>query len=116
MKPIGSEKLPVDQKIKRIMEIANFGIKPNVKATNPNTTLEYSVKAADGTVYGIERNKNHYVIKSGLNESTLDYIGGLHNSKKYTFGRYSEAMKKLNLIMKPLNESHNKGEGFFTYK
>ena len=112
MKPIGSEKLPVDQKIKRIIEIANFGIKPNVKVTNPNTTLEYSVKAADGTVYGIERNKNHYVIKAGLNESTLDYIGGLHNSKRYTFGRYSEAMKKLNLIMKPLNESHNKGEGF----
>ena len=112
MKPIGSEKLPVNQKIKRIMEIANFGINPRKDVSDVNTTLEYSVKAADGMLYGIERNKSNYVIKVGLNESTLDYIGGLHNSKKYTFGRYSEAMKKLNLIMKPLNESHNNGGGF----
>tara|TARA_R110001583_G_scaffold113162_2_gene263573 strand:- start:10907 stop:12364 length:1458 start_codon:yes stop_codon:yes gene_type:complete len=112
MKPIGSEKLPVNQKIKRIMEIANFGVSPREDVSDVNTTLEYSVKAADGMLYGIERNKSNYVIKVGLNESTLDYIGGLHNSKKYTFGRYSEAMKKLNLIMKPLNESHNDGGGF----
>ena len=112
MKPIGSEKLPVDQKIKRIMEIANFGSKPKVDESDSNKTIEYSVKAPNGTVYGIERNKSNYVIKAGLNESSLDYIGGLRNSKKYTFGRYSEAMKKLNLIMKPLNESHNGGKGF----
>tara|TARA_R100000664_G_C2759100_1_gene148539 strand:- start:3405 stop:4811 length:1407 start_codon:yes stop_codon:yes gene_type:complete len=112
MKPIGSEKLPVDQKIKRIMEIANFGSKPKLDESDSNKTIEYTVKAPNGTVYGIERNNSNYVIKAGLNESSLDYIGGLRNSKKYTFGRYSEAMKKLNLIMKPLNESHNGGEGF----
>ncbi len=50
MKPIGIENLPVYQKIKRIMEIANFGSKSKLVKSDSNKTLEYSVKAPTGTV------------------------------------------------------------------
>ncbi len=45
LKPIGSEKLPLDQKLQRIMEIANYGMKDKVD-THKTASLEYNIKAA----------------------------------------------------------------------
>ena len=59
LKPIGSEKLPLDQKIQRIMEIANYGVAPKVD-THKTASLEYNVTAADGNKYGIIRENNKY--------------------------------------------------------
>ena len=108
LKPVGSEKLPLDKKLQRIMEIANYGIKPQVKTHN-TASLEYTVKAADGNKYGIIRENAQYMI---LKEGTdgYNYMTGMRNNSRYTFNSYSEALKKLNLLMKPLNENYNGGK------
>ena len=97
LKPLGSEKLQGDEKIKRILEIANY----QRANDNTNTVLphnvEYISKSANG-VYGIVRENNKYYVKKGLNENTLDYIGGMFMMKKNEFTSYSSALKRLNLL------------------
>ncbi len=108
LKPVGSEKLPLDKKLQRIMEIANYGMTPEVK-THKTASLEYTVKASDGNKYGIIRENAQYMI---LKEGTdgYDYMSGMRNNSRYSFNSYSEALKKLNLLMKPLNENYNGGK------
>jgi len=73
LKPIGSEKLEGMEKIARIMEIARY--KENIPTpVNEHSSNEYSIKLADGYLYEIAKEKNGYVIKKGLNETSLDYI------------------------------------------
>ena len=55
MRPIGSEKLPVDQKVKRIMEIANYS---RYTESNDETNVEYSIRATNKKVYGIVIDSN----------------------------------------------------------
>jgi len=108
LKSIGSEKLPLDQKLKRIMEIANYGA-VETKSTHKTANLEYSVTAADGKNYGIIRENSQYsILKEG--KSGYNYLDGMLNNKKYIFPSFSKALKKLNLLMKPLNENHNSGK------
>ena len=108
LKPIGSEKLPLDQKLQRIMEIANYGM--TAKVDNHKTaSLEYNIKAADGTKYGIIReNAQYMILKEGQNG--YEYLNGMRNNSRYSFNSYSEALKKLNLLMKPINENYNGGK------
>ena len=107
LKPIGSEKLPLDKKLQRIMEIANYGITKKTK-DHKTASLEYSIKAADGNRYGIIRENSQYLIlKEGSKGFT--YLNGMRNNSRYTFNSYAEALKKLNLLMKPINESYNNG-------
>ena len=108
LKPIGSEKLPLDQKLKRIMEIANYGI---VKPTEDHKTasLAYSIKGADGKTYGIIRENSQYnILKEG--SDGYRYLDGMLNNKRYTFSSFSKALKKLNLLMKPINEKYRDGQ------
>lgn len=108
LKPIGSEKLPLDKKLQRIMEIANYGITPKTN-THKTASLEYSIKAADGNNYGIIReNAQYMILKEGTNG--YEYMNGMKNNSRYTFNSYSEALKKLNLLMKPINENYNNGK------
>jgi len=108
MKAIGSEKLPLDQKLKRIMEIANYGVTEPKNSTHKTATLEYSITAPDGCNYGIIRENSEYkILKEGENGYT--YVDGMLNNRKYNFPSYSKALKKLNLLMKPLNERYNGG-------
>jgi len=110
LKPVGSEKLSVDLKIQRIMEIANYGIQPKVD-THKTASLEYNITAADGNKYGIIReNAKYMILKEGSNGYT--YMDGMKNNSKYSFNSYSEALKKLNLLMKPINETYNSGKQF----
>ena len=115
LKPIGSEKLTGQDKIKRIMEIARYGeVKKNEEYhTNTNS---FSKKAADGKTYAIIQEKDGYYLKSGINESELDYISGGMNKKKDRFKSYSAALKRMNLIFKPLNEAYNDGKGDSMYE
>ena len=107
MKPIGSEKLTGMEKIQRIIEIANYG----TQKTNVNeSTTEYSKMAVDGNTYAIVKEKDGYYVKVGLNESTLDYVGGILNKGRNRFDSYSGALKKINLMLKPLNEEFNEGK------
>jgi hypothetical protein len=111
LKPIGSEKLQGLDKINRIMEIARY--KENLpKPVNEDKSVEYKITLADGNTYRIDREKNGYVIKKGLNES-FDYIEPMKNRKYYS--SYSQAFKRLNLIAKEvnINEGYEKNVSLF---
>lgn len=98
LKPLGSEKLQGDEKLKRIMEIANYGRTPKSTITESTTTNIEFIKESTNGVYGIVREKDGYYVKKGLTESSLDYIGGIFMKNKNKFTSYSEALKRLELI------------------
>ncbi len=104
LKPLGSEKLNADEKLKRILELTYYNEK-NKKTTSSKPELVKESKT--GCVYGIVREKDGYYVKSGLNESSLDYIGGMFMKNKNKFSSYSEALKRLELLkgQEELNEA-----------
>ena len=108
LKPIGSEKLQGSAKLNRMLEIAMYKEvdKQNINETSSN---EYDIRLPDGNKYFIVKEKVGYIIKRGLNESTLDYIEPMKNRTYYR--SYSQALKKLNLITKELNELYNNPNG-----
>ncbi len=105
LKAIGSEKLEGADKLKRIMEIATYRM-PSTSINESGT--EYSINLADGMKYHIVKEKQGYIIKKGLNESTLDYMEPMKNRKYFT--SYSQALRKLNLIIKETSELHGETE------
>jgi hypothetical protein len=106
MKPLGSEKLTGQDKINRIIEIASYGQSKNQVT---ESTTEYTKRAVDGNTYAIVRENDGYYVKTGLNESTLDYPTGMLNKSKYKFSSYAGALRKLNIMLKPINEAYNEG-------
>jgi len=114
LKPIGSEKLTGQDKINRIMEIARYG-EVTKNDDYHTSTNSFSQKAADGNIYAIIQEKDGYYLKCGINESELDYVSGGMNKKKDRFKSYSKALKRMNLIFKPLNEEYNEGKGHSMY-
>lgn len=107
LRPLGSEKLQGMDKIKRILEIAQYKETPR-QETNNLSSLDYTIRLADGNVYGIVKEKSGYIIKKGLNESTLDYNEPMKQRKYYR--SYSEAMKKLNLVAGEMNRLFENSE------
>ena len=100
LKPLGSEKLQGMDKIRRIMEIARYNESPK-QDNNDLSTTNYTITLSDGKTYGIVKEKLGYIIKSGLNESTLDYTESMKHRKHYR--SYSEAMKRLNIMSSEIN-------------
>ena len=94
LKPLGSEKLNGDDKLKRILELAYY--KTDNKKNAPKAEIVKESKT--GGVYGIVKEKDGYYVKRGLNESSLDYIGGMFMKNKNKFSSYAEAVKRLELI------------------
>jgi len=95
LKPLGSEKLKGNEKLNRILELTYF----NEKTTNKNNSVKAElVKESTNGVYGIIREKDGYYVKKGLNEQSLDYIGGLFMKNKNRFTSYAEALKRLELL------------------
>lgn len=94
LKPLGSEKLNGDDKLKRILELAYY--KTDNKKNAPKAEIVKESK--NGGVYGIVKEKDGYYVKRGLNESSLDYIGGMFMKNKNKFTSYAEAVKRLELI------------------
>jgi hypothetical protein len=82
------------------MEIATYNETPKSELNNLSTT-NYTIQLTDGNFYGIVKERQGYIIKKGLNESDLDYSDPMKNRKYYR--SYSEAMKKLNLIVAETN-------------
>jgi len=94
-KPLGSEKLNNDEKFKRILELTYY----NSSNKNTKSTKSELVKeSTSGTLYGIVKEKDGYYVKKGLNESSLDYIGGMFMKNKNRFSSYAEALKRLELL------------------
>ena len=112
LKPIGSEKLTGDQKLKRIMEIARFNeVIPS--RINETAKSEYSVGLADGNKYEIVKERQGYIIKKSLSESETDYLEPMKNRKYYS--SYSQAFKRLNLVAGELNRINENEEGVSLY-
>jgi len=109
LRPIGSEKLEGSDKLRRIMEIANYGNSNSNINESSSSASEYSIQLADGNYYGIVREKSGYIVKRGINESQLDYIDPMKNRKYHS--SYSQAMRKINLIAGELNRLHENEEG-----
>jgi len=107
LRPLGSEKLEGLDKLKRIMEIAKYNDVPKLE-NNDLSTTNYTIRLADGNLYGIVKEKSGYIIKKGLNESNLDYSEPMRSRKYYR--SYSDAMKKLNLVVSEINR--NEGNEF----
>ena len=107
IKPIGSEKLEGMDKLRRIMEIAKYKEVPKQEINDLSTT-NYTIRLADGNLYGIVKEKTGYIIKKGLNESNLDYSEPMRSRKHYR--SYADAMKKLNLVVSEVNR--NEGNVF----
>jgi hypothetical protein len=95
LKPLGSEKLSGDDKLKRILELTYYK-NSNNKTQSVNT--EFISESKTGGIYGIVKEKDGYFVKRGLNESSLDYIGGMFMKNKNKFSSYAEALKRLNLL------------------
>ena len=102
LRPLGSEKLQGMDKIKRIMEIARYNESPK-QEINELSTTNYTIKLSDGNTYAIVKEKLGYIIKNGLNESTFEYSEPIRHRKYYR--SYSEAMKKLNLMVVEINRT-----------
>ena len=94
LKPLGSEKLNGDDKLRRILELTYYK-NDNNKGT---TKAEIVKESKSGGVYGIVKERDGYYVKRGLNESSLDYIGGMFMKNKNKFSSYAEALKRLELI------------------
>jgi hypothetical protein len=104
LKPLGSEKLNGDDKLKRILELTYFN---NNNKGNSSKKTELVKESKSGGVYGVVKEKDGYYVKRGLNESSLDYIGGMFMKNKNKFSSYAEAFKRLELIkgQEELNEA-----------
>jgi len=96
LKPLGSEKLNGDDKLKRILELTYFNNNnKSLSSSKPNLVKE----SKNGGVYSIVKEKDGYYVKRGLNESSLDYIGGVFMKNKNRFSSYAEAFKRLDLLV-----------------
>ena len=108
LKPLGSEKLEGQEKIKRIIEISRYNenIPSNINETSRS---EYGITLADGNDYQIVKEKQGYIIKKTISESVTDYIEPMKNRKYYP--SYSQALKRLNLLTKEVNRLTENEEG-----
>jgi hypothetical protein len=107
LKPIGSEKLTGQDKLKRIMEIARYK-EANPSNINETSSKEFGITLADGNDYQIVKEKQGYIIKKGITESMADYIEPMKNRKYYS--SYSQALKRLNLLTKEINRLNENEE------
>jgi hypothetical protein len=97
LKPIGSEKLTGDAKLKRILELTYYNSSDD--SVKPSEVIKESATG----VYGIVKEKDGYYVKRGLDENSLDYIGGLYMKNKNKFSSYGEALKKCDFLIEQEN-------------
>lgn len=99
-----------DDKLKRIQELA--GVKPLINESQLiSKDVLKQAKGNDNVNYAIIKESGTYYIKTTksdvINESTLDYIGGIKNKHnyKYKYDSFAHASRNLNLVIMELNES-----------
>lgn len=107
LKPIGSEKLKGDAKIQRILDLTYYQSNDVLKESKSSVEV---VKEGRTGIYGIEKEKDGYYVKKGLNENSLDYIGGMFMKNKNRFSSYNEALKKMEFLV----EQENMGKTVLT--
>jgi hypothetical protein len=108
LKPLGSEKLQGQEKIKRIIEISRYN-ESLPTSINETSKSEFGIHLADGNEYQIVKERLGYIIKKTISESETDYIEPMKNRKYYS--SYGQALKRLNLITKEVNRLTENDEG-----
>ena len=108
LRPLGSERLQGDDKIRRILEIARYKEVPK-QVVNELSSVEYSKTLSDGVKYVIAKEKLGYIIKKSINEGVEEYIEPMKNRKYYN--SYSQALKRLNLLAREVNYTQGVNEG-----
>jgi len=93
LKPIGSEKLQPDAKLKRILELTYY------QTPESSQKITNIIKETATGIYGVVKEKDGYYVKKGPSENSLDYIGGLFMKNKNRFSSYNEAYKKLEFLV-----------------
>jgi len=93
LKALGSEKLKGDEKIQRILDLTYYQTDKVLKESSEPT------KESKSGIYGIEKEKDGYYVKKGLNENSLDYIEGMFMKNKNRFSSYGEALKKMEFLV-----------------
>jgi hypothetical protein len=109
IRAVGSELLQGQEKHNRLIEL--MGIKKTVNESKKSVNNEdYIIHAADGKSYGIFReNKNFFVKYSNKhteNINEFEYIGGLVRKTKELHESYSEAFKRLNVMISDINQKY----------
>lgn len=109
IRAVGSELLQGQEKHNRLIEL--MGIKKTVNESKKSVNNEdYIIHAADGKSYGIFReNKNFFVKYSNKHTEDVnefEYIGGLVRKTKELHESYSEAFKRLNVMISDINQKY----------
>lgn len=109
IRAVGSELLQGKEKHTRLLEL--MGIKNTVNESKKNKNIDdYIIHAADGKSYGIFReNKNFFVKvanKHTENPNDFEYIGGLVRKTKELHESYSDAFKRLNVMISDINQTY----------
>ena len=99
-----------NNQLDRMRNLMSYG-RVDENATKSNN-IEYSVKGADGKVYGIIRENSKFYIKYTIEgkESLVEsyeYIGGWCNKKNHEYNSYTNAVKQLEMKLMSLNEAYN---------
>jgi hypothetical protein len=109
IRAVGSELLQGQEKHNRLIEL--MGIKKTVNESKKSVNNEdYIIHAADGKSYGIFReNKNFFVKyanKHTENSNDFEYIGGLVRKTKELHESYSDAFRRLNVMISDINQKY----------
>lgn len=102
-----------DSTVARMKALYTYGNVNEGKNHTSLSTLEYSKEAADGKIYGIVRESNHYYIKQTVKgkeklAESYDYIGGFLNKRNYEYDSYQKALKNFELKLASINEASEK--------
>lgn len=98
IKRVGSEKLDGPKKLERILELTYKGLnQPSSKINENFDVLE--TRNVNNEVYGLVKENDGYYVKKGLNESSLEYIGGLFMKNKNRYDSYAEGVKRLDFLV-----------------
>jgi hypothetical protein len=108
LKPIGSEKLTGDSKLKRMLEIARYN-ENTPSNVNETAKSEYGITLSDGIKYEIVKEKQGYIVKRTISESETEYIEPMKNRRYHS--SYSQALKRLNLLAGELNRLNENVDG-----
>jgi hypothetical protein len=109
IRAVGSELLQGKEKHERLIEL--MGIKKSINESKKVVDSgDYIIHAADGKSYGIfKENKNFFLKYSNkhTNDSNdFEYIGGLVRKTKELHESYSEAFKRLNIMISDINQKY----------
>jgi hypothetical protein len=98
IKRVGSEKLDGPKKLERILELTYKGLNQPSSKINENFDV-IETREVNNEIYGLVKEQDGYYVKKGLNESSLEYIGGLFMKNKNKFDSYAEGMKRLDFLV-----------------